>query len=68
MEWGLSCPMACEILVPRPEMESTSPALQGRFSTTGPPGKSLVLFFKQWDAIQVLLGVFFGGVMLWTCV
>ena len=68
MEWGLSCPMACEILVPRPGMESTSPALQGRFSTTGPPGKSLVLFFKQWDAIQVLLGFFFGGVMLWNCV
>ena len=26
------------ILVPRPEIESASPALQGRFLTTGPPG------------------------------
>ena len=60
--------MACEILVPRPEMESTSPALQGGFSTSGPRGKSLVLFFKQRDAIQVLLGGFLGGVTLWTCV
>ena len=68
MEWGLSCPTACGILVPLPEMESTSPALQGRFSTTGPPGKSLVLFFKQRDAMQVLLGGFLGGVTLWTCV
>ena len=62
MEWGLSCPMACGLLVPRPEMEYMSPALQGRFSTIGPPGKSLVLFFKQRDAIQVLLGVFLGCV------
>ena len=68
MEWGLSGPMACEILVPRPEMESTSAAFQGGFSTSGPPGKSLVLFFKQRDAIQVLLGGFLGGVTLWTCV
>ena len=62
MEWGFSCSMACGILVPRPEMESMSPALQGRFSTIGPPGKSLVLFFKQRDAIQVLMGFFWGCV------
>ena len=54
--------MACGLLVPQPEMEYMSPALQGRFSTIGPPGKSLVLFFKQRDAIQVLLGVFLGCV------
>ena len=35
-----SCPAAWGILVPRPEMEPTSPALEGRFLTTGPPGKS----------------------------
>ena len=28
---GLSCPVACGILVPRPEIEPTSPALEGRF-------------------------------------
>ena len=29
------------ILVPRPGIEPKSPALEGRFLTTGPPGKSL---------------------------
>ena len=38
---GLSCPAACGILVPRPGIEPMSPALEGRFLTTGPPGKSL---------------------------
>ena len=32
---------ACEILVPRPGIEPTSPALEDKFLTTGPPGKSL---------------------------
>ena len=45
---GLSCPTACGILVPRPGIEPTSPALEGEFSTAGPPGKSsmvvIVLF------------------------
>ena len=36
VEWGL--------LVPQPGIEPVSPALQGRFSTPGPPGKSLALF------------------------
>ena len=36
----LSCSMACEILVPQPGTESMSPAWEGRFLTTGPPGKS----------------------------
>ena len=34
---GLSCPAAYGILVLRPEIEPTSPALLGRFLTTGPP-------------------------------
>ena len=38
---GLSCPAACGILVPRPGTEPASSALEGRFFTTGPPGKSL---------------------------
>ena len=37
----LSCPAACRILVPRPGIEPASPALEGRFFTTAPPGKSL---------------------------
>ena len=38
---GLSCPSTCGILVPRPGIEPVSLALEGRFFTTGPPGKSL---------------------------
>ena len=37
---GLSFPVACGILIPRPGIELTSPALEGGFLTTGPPGKS----------------------------
>ena len=37
---GLSCPTACGILVPPPGIEPMSPALEGRFLPTGPPGKS----------------------------
>ena len=40
VEHGLSCPTACEILTPRQGLEPASPALEGRFLTTGPPGKS----------------------------
>ena len=36
-----SCGAACRFLVSRPGMEPRSPALQGRFSTTVPPEKSL---------------------------
>ena len=49
--WGLSLwhrfcscdtgPTACDILVPQPGNKHTSPILQGRFLTTGPPGKPL---------------------------
>ena len=38
-----SYPPACGILVPWPGIEPTSPALEGGFLTTGPPGKSLVI-------------------------
>ena len=34
---GLSCSVACEILVPLPGIEPRSPALQGGFLSTGPP-------------------------------
>ena len=39
----LSCSIACVILVPKPRIKPTSPALQVGFSTTGPPGKSISL-------------------------
>ena len=40
--WGLNYSVACGILVPRPGIESMYPALQGRFSTPGPPRKSFL--------------------------
>ena len=42
----LSCPMAYGSLVLWPGIEPTSPALEGRFLTTGPPGKSSFYFFS----------------------
>ena len=41
--WRLSCSEAGGIFVPQPGIKPMSPALQGRFLTTGPPGKSLLL-------------------------
>ena len=37
--------MACGILVPRPGIKPTFPALEGGFFTPGPPGKSLEHLF-----------------------
>ena len=36
----LNYPLACGILIPGAGIELVSPPLQGRFLTTGPPGKS----------------------------
>ena len=52
---GLSCPVACGILVPWPEIELTSSALEG-FFTTGPPGKSLVCYY--WIILAMLKSYF----------
>ena len=41
---GLSCSSTCGILVPKPGIKLASPALQGRFLITGPPGKFYVGF------------------------
>ena len=43
-ECALSCSAACGIVVPQPEMDLKSPALGGRFLTTWPPGKFLLVF------------------------
>ena len=43
----LSCPAACGILVPRPGIEPASPAQEGGFLTTGPPGKSPTKTFSN---------------------
>ena len=39
---GLLCPAACAILVPQPEIQHASSALESIFLTTGPPEKSQV--------------------------
>ena len=45
---GLSCSVACcWILAPWPEIGPVSPALQGGFPITGPPGKS-----RQWGILK----------------
>ena len=41
---GLSCPVACGILIPPPGIKPESPALEGGFSTTGPQGSPQLLF------------------------
>ena len=43
---GLGCSTTCGMLVPRPGIEPISPAVQGRFLTTGPPGKSPTVSVK----------------------
>ena len=43
----LSCSTARGILVPQPSIELMSPALQGEFLTTGPPGKPLKFVFDR---------------------
>ena len=62
---GLSCPEACHIFLPLPGIRLVSLALQGRFLTTGPPGKPLALFFLLriafviwglWGFIQIVFG------------
>ena len=42
---GLSCPMACGILVSRSGIEPLSSALEGGFLTTEPAGMSLIICF-----------------------
>ena len=41
---GRHCSTACGIFIPQPGIKPVSPVLQGRFLTTGPPGKPPTLF------------------------
>ena len=43
---GLRRPVACGISATWPGIEPKSPALEGGFLTTGPPGKSLVIHLR----------------------
>ena len=53
MACGLSCFAACGILVSRPGIKPIFSALQGRFLTTGPPGKPLHDCLNQRTTIHV---------------
>ena len=46
-ERGLSCSMACGILVLQPGIKSMFPALDSGCLTTGPPGKSLNVYMTK---------------------
>ena len=41
----LSCSVMCRVLVPQPGIEPASPALQGRFLATAPPGEVPCMLF-----------------------
>ena len=57
----LSCFMACRILVPGPGIKSTSPALRGRFLTTGPNREvPKTVLFKT-------VHIVFSGIQRWVC-
>ena len=57
MACGLSCPSACGILVPRPGIEPMSPALEGGFLTTAPPGKPFIQILKSTFHLQLLQNI-----------
>ena len=62
---GLSCPLACGILVPWTVIEPASSALQGRFLTTGPPGKPLSSHFL--DSVFWSTTVFKFEILQYIC-
>ena len=59
-----TCPTACGSLVPRPGIKPLSPALEGGFATTGPPGKSLVWLLTRASSLDSLLPLTFSWFML----
>ena len=61
---GLSCSLAGGIF-PQPETEPTSPVLQGRFLTTGQPGKPPLLSFLMYGT--KMIGIWhFGSILLFS--
>ena len=64
VSFRLSCSTACGILAPRPEIKPTSPALEGRFFTSGPPGKSHTSLFIDlcWSNLALILPIV-GGLL-----
>ena len=50
--------------LPRPGLEPVSPALAGRFSTTAPPGKPLILYFYFYVLGRLVMFPVLGEVAL----
>ena len=61
----LHCPKACGILAPQPGTEPLSPALQGGFLTTGPPGKSQE--FLKYSTYRSFIGYMIYKYLLPIC-
>ena len=65
MAHGLSYPVARGIIVPQPGIEPASPALEGRFFTAEPPGKSqdwllsLSIMFSRFTHVVVYVSISF---------
>ena len=49
LSWGGCTLAACRTLVPQLGTELMPPALEGRFLTIGPPGKSLIFQLRKWS-------------------
>ena len=56
----LSCPAVHGLLVPWPGIKSWSPALEGGFLTTGPPGKPQWSFSKAFLSLNSCLFMMWG--------
>ena len=65
---GLSCPTACGISAPQLGIKPTSPALEGGFSTTGPPGKSPTLSGLFFFPPNLFIYIFLAVLGLHRCV
>ena len=58
MAHGLRSSTTCGILVPRPGIKPMSPALEGRFLITGPPGESPGFIFLRLPPCPLILASF----------
>ena len=62
----LSCPMACAILVSQPGIKPSSPPLEGRFLSTGPPGKSPKMFKSKLFTWKRKVKLFKKAILKWS--
>ena len=63
---GLSCPVTCGVVVPRPGMKPMSPALEGGFLITGLPGKSPLLLLITIHSLGISAASVHWRGLLWS--